>query len=488
MWRSSVTLRRALVAVAIVTGIAFRWVILTHALGTVESDEAVTGLMARHLLQGQATVFFWGQQYGGTLESFLTAPLFALFGSSVFVLKSVPIVLHAVAALLLWRIGRRLFGPTAGIVAGLALWLWPAAYVLWSTKARAFYASGMVLGLVMLLCALRIGEDDRRWRDWLIFGLAGGLGWWGSPQIVWLAIPAFLWIAVSDWRSLRWLPLTVIPFLIGAAPWLAWNLRHHFQSLTSPAAAVPGTYVDHLRVLARSGLPLALGLRVSLDEHWLFARPVALAIYGVVLALAIVVLLTRRQDAKLLIIALGFFPFIWAVSPLTSYVGDGRYLFLITPFLALLIAAGLSRPIGVIAGFAVLTALTLTGLAAIPHGGQYGESGRLIPRSMTPLIQTLQTRHDQFVFTEYWLAYRLTFESRERIIAAPIAAIRYPPYNDKVAASPDPVYVFVAGSAQDQQCGRQLERLGVGLTHLTPGGFSVYIPDHKVLPSQLALC
>jgi hypothetical protein len=43
---------------------------------------AIVGLMGRHILQGEFPVFFWGQPFAGTLESFLAAVLFFVFGSS----------------------------------------------------------------------------------------------------------------------------------------------------------------------------------------------------------------------------------------------------------------------------------------------------------------------------------------------------------------------------------------------------------------------
>ena len=45
-----------------------------------DSDEAIVGLMARHVLDGELTTFFWRQAYGGSQEAILTAPLFWVVG------------------------------------------------------------------------------------------------------------------------------------------------------------------------------------------------------------------------------------------------------------------------------------------------------------------------------------------------------------------------------------------------------------------------
>ena len=103
-------LLQLVLAAAIVAGLALRAWLLANSLGTLDADEAVWGLMARHVLDGEVSTFYWGQPYGGTLEVFLTAPLFAVFGSSTLALKLVPAALFAVAAVLVWRVGRRTVG------------------------------------------------------------------------------------------------------------------------------------------------------------------------------------------------------------------------------------------------------------------------------------------------------------------------------------------------------------------------------------------
>ena len=63
-----------LAAVGAAAGIAFRiWALLLPQ-GALDADEAVVGLMSRSILHGTLPVFFPGQGYGGTQESFLAAP------------------------------------------------------------------------------------------------------------------------------------------------------------------------------------------------------------------------------------------------------------------------------------------------------------------------------------------------------------------------------------------------------------------------------
>jgi hypothetical protein len=78
------------------------------------------------------------------------------------------------------------------------------------------------------------------------------------------------------------------------------------------------------------------------------------------------------------------------------------------------------------------------------------------------------------VLANYWIAYRITFESDEHVIASPSGFWRYKPYRDAVAADPRPARVFLEGSAVERR-----ERPGLlrrGYERIRADGFAVYVP------------
>ena len=83
--------RRTLLLLAVcgaAAGIALRiWALLLPQ-GALDADEAVVGLMTRGILHGSLPVFFPGQGYGGTQESFLAAPVVAVFAQKDFALQT----------------------------------------------------------------------------------------------------------------------------------------------------------------------------------------------------------------------------------------------------------------------------------------------------------------------------------------------------------------------------------------------------------------
>ena len=248
--------------------------ILASPLGALDSDEAIAGLIARHMLDGEVSALYWLGNYGGTLESAVAAAVFAVFGSSVLALKLTTLALYAVAGVLTWRVGLRTVGPRAAKVGAAIFWISPAYFVWWSTKARGFYAMGLIFGLLVLLLALRLREQGSR-RDAALLGLALGLGWWTSPGVLVLAVPALVWLLWRRPSVVRLVPVALPGFVIGIAPWLAWNLRNSWLSLDlSPVASEQSTFVDRVVNLFHYVLPTWLGLRVPFSLDWLLG-PVA---------------------------------------------------------------------------------------------------------------------------------------------------------------------------------------------------------------------
>jgi hypothetical protein len=136
--------------------------------------------------------------------------------------------------------------------------------------------------------------------------------------------------------------------------------------------------------------------------------------------------------------------------------------------------------------FAFLAASSLSGLRNIPQGDSGIASGKLIPRSMAPLVASLRTERVNAVYADYWIAYRLDFESRERVIASGVAKTeRYAPYRDIVRRSPSPGWVFVAGTPAATDFVNNLDILGVPYRTWQAGGFDVFVPAQPVHPEDL---
>ena len=432
----------ALLASGAAAGVALRAWVLASPIGGLDADEAVWGLMARHLGDGELPTFFWGQAYGGTHETFLTAAVFALAGSGTIAVRAVPMVLSAAAALLVWRIGRRTVGEPAAAVAAVLFWIWPS-YLVWkSTRAHGFYGAALVLALAVVLLALRL-RDRRSVLDAAALGVAVGLGWWATPQTAFVTAPTLAWLLWRRPAFARELPVVVATTAAGAAPWLVWSARNGWATLEAPFGG-GGGYVEHLRTFFAATLPTLLGLRAPFTLDWLPGELV-----GRMLELAAIVLLVlaaRRGRRELLIVLAVVYPFVAALSPFASLNEEPRYLVLLAPIVALLLATLMARRWWIAAtalGVALVSSVAgLASMASIePPVPPVG--GLRVPADLGPVLRTLDDAGETRVRAHYAIAYRITFESEERIIAASTGQSRHAPYQRAVDADPSPALVEV---------------------------------------------
>lgn len=408
-----------LVGVVAIGGLAARMIVYRSSIGWVDADEAAWGLMARHAAGGHFSSFFWGQGYGGTQEVAVVGALFAVAGTHLVLMRIVPIVLAAATALVVWRIGRRTIGELPAIVAGCVIWVWPP-YLFWKlTIWHGFYGSGLLYAALIILFALRLDERPSR-RDAGLFGLLVGLGLWQSLQIVPIAAPAIAWLTLrrpSIWRH-AW--IAVPAALVGAAPWIVSNLRHDWWSLALPYTETP--YLERLRGGVNSTIPMQLGLRVPFTNEWLLGMVGSGVIYATVIAAFLVAAWkTRRQRISLLFLIVACFPFLYALSGLTWLTNEPRYVVVVVPALAVLFAAPAKTLPRAILVVAVAGALSATVLGKWIAWSNDEAAFRALDKKTVdvgPAILALERAGVDRVYADYWIAYRITFDTRERIIAS----------------------------------------------------------------------
>jgi 4-amino-4-deoxy-L-arabinose transferase-like glycosyltransferase len=483
-----------LVAVGLVAGIALRVWILASSQGALDGDEAVWGLMARHVLHGELSTFYWGQAYGGSQETLVAAGLFWLFGASTVVLKLTAILFWAGASVLVWRVGRRTIGEPQARLAAALFWMWPLFFIWKSTRAHGFYGAGLVFGLWAMLAALRLRERSAM-RDAAQLGLALGLGWWATPQIAILGLPPVLWLVWRRPAVLRAVPVAAGAFVLGSLPWWIYNVRHHWASVH--AGRDESSAFGHLHNLFSSTLPAALGLRLPFSLEWLPHVAVGAPLYVLALAGFAWLLIRRPAGLGMLLLTAALFPIFYTASPYTWLNVEPRYLTLLAPVIVLLVAYAAHSTRRAVMIFLICGALSISGLAlmvsddlAASHAG-----GVALPADFGPLVRKLEANGVRRVWATYWIAYRVTFESGERIVAAepgsdrysvrqgrvvPLGESdignqgRYAPFQHEVAKSRDVAHVFAAGEPLEGKARPLLRSAGYRL--VTVDGFDVWLP------------
>lgn len=432
---------------AIAVGIALRAWYVFHQ--PVSSDVAIVGLMASQILHGHFSAFYWGQAYGGA-EPYLVAPIFTIFGASAWTLDAVPILLSAGAAILTWRIARRLVSdPALAVLAGATVWVVPQAAVWNSTMEYGFRGVTLFCGLGALLLSLRVLDGRRGWLEFAGLGLLVGVGWWSSPEIVYFVVPAATVVVIAIvedeeiGRLARWggrCVLTALAAIVGELPWLWVNINSHFRSLSTGAFMVPPGapgYTGRVRIFFEFMVPMLFGLRSEETGRWVWGRPLSIVVLAALLLLVVVALLMcLLQDSRSRAIALAVlvFPFLLAFSPATWAWEDGRYSDLGFPLIILVLVIGSAEAVrrwhrgarsvqrhttsrsrvvlSMIA--AVLLALSVVNFATFQS---YVDSSSFFSGWTNPNAPTQQAIHDLEAdgvrdgYADYWVAYRLDFLS-----------------------------------------------------------------------------
>jgi hypothetical protein len=170
-----------------------------------DSDEAIQGLMARHVLNGELPAFFWGQPFKGVPEVYVSAALFSMFGSNVTALKAITLALFAIFVALQFVLLDRIASRWVAVAAALLLIVSPPTLVFWSLWAGAEYMLIMLLGTTLLLIAEGARSRGSVSKGLLLaIGFIIGFGLWDHQLFVIYLIPLGVTLAVKGhWWTRR---------------------------------------------------------------------------------------------------------------------------------------------------------------------------------------------------------------------------------------------------------------------------------------------
>jgi hypothetical protein len=483
-----------LLAAVVLAGAGLRAAVLLSPLGEIDGDEAVVGLMARHIaFLGELPVVYYGQQYIGSLEAFTAAPLFRIFDSSTPLLKLVPTAYSLGFLILSAALARKVFGDGPALITAAYLALPPSMWAVWSTKARGGYAELLFLGEALLLATLWVAQPGRQRTGAraVVWGLIAGLALWTHLLAVVYVLPCLVYLALVAPRRRGWEPATIglgaLGLLVGLGPLLLYNLGRGFptptiRALLQPADLPLDPWAQLLRFF-RVGVPVLAGMgqpttsATMFDLDWL-NRPAGnlllvllmLAGLGAALGLqwpALRALVTGApgdtRPALLLLVA-ACVPPVVALTRFGFFVSEPRYalpLYAVVP----VVAAALWRLphracAAVVAGLLVfnLWSLATTDVRLWRPEDTLDSD----PASRAALVAQLVSEDRHQMYTDYWIAYPVMFETRETVLGYVISGgfNRYIPHADNVQRTPNAVWVFMQGSESEAQFVQRLRALG----------------------------
>ena len=429
-----------------------RALLLASGAVSFHSDEAVVAPMARHINMGARPVFFYGQAYMGSLDAWLVAVGFRLFGESVLSVRLVQSVLYmlvvATGYLAAWQLsGKRVVAAAAGLLLAI-----PAVNtVLYTTATLGGYNETLLFGNLMLILGYAVAQGESRlnWR-WVALGVVAGLGWWTNGLIVMYALPTGLMILIVWYRRRKRLSL-LLPglllalafFFVGSAPWWVFDFTHDHAALSTyltnrQSGEFEGIGIPYVPPTQRAlglvliGLPTLIGLRFpwSPDYFLLPLGVVALLIHIIAIYRFLRMPNPLKPHGRLLVnLMLGLFVVIFVASTFGADPTGRYFLPLVLPLAIILgiaaddlwqrvdkrwakpVAIGL---IGLIAGYQLLGQVAAT-QSTIGLTTQFDLISHVPNTHDDAVIEFLQEHDLNHGYTNYWVAYRLAFLSGETL-------------------------------------------------------------------------
>ena len=518
--------RLPLIALALIIALLLRSLILATQAVPFNSDEAVVALMARHTLQGEWPIFFYGQSYMGSLDATLIAVVFAILGESVLAIRLVQTALYLGIAATTYVLGLRLFGCQWRAGASISLIAMPTVLMsTYTTATLGGYGEVLLLGNLVLLLGHAVATDrPDDWRAWAGLGVAAGLGFWTSALIAVYLLPAaalFLWrtwTRPSNEKNWQGILVAAGAFLLSSGPWWWHNLTHNWSALRFMLTGIESrgigvstvTFPMRLTGMVVLGIPALLGMRFPWSGGY-FSLPLsvpALAIYLAAFVYALVQACRRPGVGRGLL--LGMAAAFAALFLLSSFGTDatGRYFLPLAIPLALWTADLLARVrdesnrLALLGLFLLLSFNLLgTGLAIYqnPPGltTQFHPITRFDNRYDDELVAFLGEIDVSRGYSNYWVAFRIAFLSREDIILSSQlpykpdlsynpADDRYPPYTAQVDRADKVVYITSILPALDAVLAERLSAAGLGFSEKQIGPYHLfYNLTRKITPQEL---
>ncbi len=473
--------------------------------GVFDSDNAVVGLQARHMLHGEWNWLLWGTGYQSSFDAAGLALAFALFGATPLVMMSAT---FAAFTLTLWLgfdiLARRLSLTRATWCAMLfalgspivnnnsvepprqwsiaavffALWLLDSA----SRRRLAIYAAGagfFALALFLdlftvqffagvgafgLVCCLDDAPDRKTLGRRILACIVGGCVGLLPTLAAHLFLPkvSTTMAGLSVKRLAHNVPLlfeTCVPMMIGLKTYVSGaGLYPDFPELAWPLHALQLLGLGGLLVLVAA----ASARLFSRDCDWPLRR---LALLGLITTAAALAGFSFSMSVSDMWSARYLSPIVWllpfAFAAVAAHWPVKRFALVLLPYLACL----------AMAGWIDVSPLTAGPRIVRTAGGQ-GTNER-------ELGEFLRAHDIHAAAAQYWLAYRLAFVLEENPIFIPLDASqdRYAPYRQAFATQARVAYIFHPSEprARPEPLLQKWSQLNIPFEHFAVAGYDLYL-------------
>lgn len=501
------------------------------------SDEAVVGLMAKHILDGNRPLFFYGQSYMGSLDAFIVAGFFKIFGETVGLIRIVQSILFFITVVTIYYFVIIAFRDhLIAFLSAIFLIFAPVNLILYSSVSLGGYGEAMLIGsLVFLLTAFFIqhldGKKNINLQNYLqltFIGFLSGIGLWTNPLCLTFCAPAILAIIfallkfrIRVQKIVLCLLVLLLFFLAGSFFWwyslLATQNSSFLSELIGSAVSVEqGNFFHRTWQHLISFLLFAPTVIFGFRPPWDVKLVAPILMLPVILFWLIAILDTIKNFDKthrikkiflLMLIGIGVFNFLGFVFTSFGVDPSGRYFLPFYMPLAILsgrIVKKYPYKIAISIFFVATIFYNLYGTISLaknnPHlTTQFYQPAQVDQSALPQLIVFLQENNEFYGYSNYWVSYPLAFLSNEKIIAIPALPYhldlsytnrdnRIEIYNQRVNQSPSKFYITTNNKMLDEFLIDRFRLNNIQYHYQEIGDFHVYYHlTRQISPLQLGL-
>ncbi len=202
----------------------------------VDGDEAVVGIMAKHIIMmDYFPIFFLSQPYGGggAIEAYLAVIPFLLFGVSSLTFKSIALFFSLATIIVTYKFCLIHFNKKTAIFSSIIL-ASATPLIEWHFKMRGGYIIVLFLSIIILHIFTEIIKKEHNNRShYLLLGFTSGFAYYNMELIVPLLTTLF--IASFYWKkkfwSLKKISLIIAGCITGLLPVIYYNLTNDFLNI-----------------------------------------------------------------------------------------------------------------------------------------------------------------------------------------------------------------------------------------------------------------
>jgi 4-amino-4-deoxy-L-arabinose transferase-like glycosyltransferase len=260
--------------IIVLFALGWRFFLIAHNWPVSNSDESVIDLMAVHILRKhELPIFFYGQNYMGSLQAYLGAFFMWLLGPSVFAVRLGLLLLFACYLFCMYFLVRLLYTRTYALFTIALLSIGSAGVVQVPLTAIGGYTETLLFGAAIFLftCWLALKPPVEGMKRALIYGLLGivvGLAVWSDQLILPGIFGAALMLLLHCRREFRskYMLYLLVGVIIGALPLIIYNIQSPEQNtlvvLFGTVGYAAPRLVSHTQQILQAiviSLPIATG-------------------------------------------------------------------------------------------------------------------------------------------------------------------------------------------------------------------------------------